>query len=119
MASIGHLSGSTDGKAIQVAATSTAGTAVHTAVAATDQIDSIYLYAVNNHTAAVEIEIEFGDATAATNIVVTIPADSGLFTVLNGVALQNSGAVACFAGTTNVVALFGHVLRSSASEAFN
>ena len=50
MPTIGHLSGSTDGAAIQIAATATAGTTVHTSVAATDQIEMVHLFAANNHT---------------------------------------------------------------------
>jgi hypothetical protein len=59
------LSGSTDGKWIKVVATATAGTAIHTAVAGTTAgtYDEIWLRAQNNHTAAVNLTIEFGWAT--------------------------------------------------------
>lgn len=121
MATIGHLSGSTDGAPIQISATSTPGTTVHTSVSATDQIDMVHLFAVNNHTAAVEIEVEYGNTTAATNIVLTIPSDSGLVRITpeGGLPSQNSDVIAVFAGTTNVIAIFGHVVRSTAAEAFN
>lgn len=121
MATIGHLSGSTDGAPVLIAATSTAGTTVHTGVAATDQIDIVHLFAANNHTAAVAITIEWGTATATSNIVVTVPADSGLLrlTPQEGLPIQNSKTIAIFAGTTNVVAITGKVLRSTVAEAFN
>lgn len=121
MPTIGHLSASTDGDPIQISATATAGTTVHTAVAATDQIDMVHLFLCNNHTASVECEIEWGSTTAATNIVLTIPADSGLVRVTpeGGLPTQNSNTVAVFAGTTNVIAAYGHVVRSTVDEAFN
>ena len=119
MATIGHLSGSTDGQPVLIAATSTAGTTVHTAVAATDQIDMVHLYAINGHSADVTVTVEWGTATATSNIVVDVPADSGLFrlTPEGGLPAQNSNTIAVFAGTTNVVAITGKVVRSTAAEA--
>lgn len=121
MAQIGHLSASTDGAPISITATSTAGTTVHTATSATDQIDMVHLFAANNHTAAVEIEIEHGQTTAGNNIVVSIPEDAGLVRITpeGGLPLQNSKTCAIFAGTTAVIAIYGYVIRSSAVEAFN
>lgn len=120
-ATIGHLSGSTDGLPILVAATGTAGTTIHTAINATDQIDMVHLYAANNHTAAVAITIEWGVATATSNIVVTVPFDQGLLrlTPRGGLPIQNSKVVKIFAATANVIAIEGHVVRSSADQAFN
>lgn len=121
MATVGHLSASTDGQPVQIAAIATAGTTVHTAVAATGQIDMVHLYAVNNHTAAVEIEVEWGQTNAAENIVVSVPNDSGLVRITpeGGLPIQNSNTVAVFAGTTNVIAIYGKVIRSTVDEAFN
>tara|TARA_R110002051_G_scaffold166413_1_gene237231 strand:+ start:244 stop:612 length:369 start_codon:yes stop_codon:yes gene_type:complete len=120
-ATIGHLSGSTDGLPVLVAATGTAGTTIHTAINATDQIDMVHLYAANNHTASIAITIEWGVDTATSNIVVTVPADSGLLrlTPKSGLPLQNSKVVKIFAATTNVIAITGHVVRSTAAQAFN
>jgi hypothetical protein len=106
------LSGSTDGKAIKVAATSTPGTTIHTAVSGTTAgtFDEIWLWAYNSHTAAVVLTIEFGSATAPDdNVVVTIPLKSGWTLVTPGMILQNSLVVKAFAGTTNVVTIQGFV----------
>ena len=121
MATIGHLSGSTDGQPILITATATAGVTVHTAVAATDQIDMVHLYALNGHTASVEVTVEWGTAVSTRNLVLTIPVDSGLtrITPEGGLPLQNSNVVAVFAGTANRVAIMGKVVRSTADEAFN
>lgn len=120
MATVGHLSGSTDGKAIKIAATATPGTTVHTAIAATDQIDRVWIYAVNTSTSPVKITLEWGEATAPDgNIEYTVPAESGAYLLTDGFPLQNGLVVKAFAGTTNVLTVHGYVVRSSAAEAFN
>lgn len=106
------LSGSTDGKAIKIAATSTAGTAIHTAVAGTTAgtFDEIWLWAYNGHTAAVELTVEFGGADAPDqNIKVSLAAKSGLIPITPGLILQNGATVKAFAGTTNVITVIGFV----------
>lgn len=106
------LSGSTDGKAIKIAATSTPGTAIHTAVAGTTAgtFDEIWLWAFNSHTADVVLTIEFGGADAPDqNIVVTIPFKAGLVPVVPGFILQNEATVKAFAETTNVITVSGFV----------
>jgi hypothetical protein len=106
------LSGSTDGLAIKVAATGTAGTTIHTAVAGTTAgtFDEIWLYAYNGHTAAVVLTIEFGGAGVPDqNIVITVAAKTGLLLVVPGLILQNGLVVKAFAGTTNVITLTGYV----------
>jgi len=106
------LSGSTDGKAILVAATATAGTTIHTAVAGTTAgiFDEIWLYAVNAHSAEIKLTIEWGEATEPTgNIELTIPNESGLVLVIPGLILQNGMVVKAFAGTANEVMIHGYV----------
>ena len=106
------LSGSTDGKAILVVATATAGTTIHTAVAGTTAgtFDEIWLYAVNAHSAAIKLTLEWGEATEPTgNIELTIPSESGLVLVIPGLILQNGMVVKAFAGTANEVMIHGYV----------
>jgi len=106
------LSGSTDGKAIKIAATSTPGTAIHTAVAGTTAgtFDEIWLWAFNSHTADVVLTIEFGGADVPDqNIIVTIPFKAGLVPVVPGLILQNGATVKAFAATTNVITITGFV----------
>lgn len=106
------LSGSTNGKAILVAATATPGTTIHTAVAGTSSLDEIWLYAVNSSTSNVKLTIEWGEATAPNgNIEVTIPGESGLILVVPGLLLQNSLVVKAFANTANVICIHGYVNR--------
>ena len=106
------LSGSTDGKAIKIAATATAGTAIHTAVAGTTAgtYDEVWLFAFNSHTAAVTLTIEIGGVTVPDNtIVCTLASKSGLQLILPGLILQNAKTVAAFASTTNVITVTGWV----------
>ena len=106
------LSGSTDGRGVKVAATATAGTLIHTAVAGTtaNTFDEIWLWAVNSDTTARKLTIEFGGTTAPDDLIeVTIPPESGLFQVVPGLALQNGAVVRAFAATANVVMIHGFV----------
>ena len=107
------LSGSTQGKAIKVAATSTAGTTIHTAVSGTSSLDEVWLYAHNSSAASVKLTLEWGEATAPDgNIEINIGAEgTGLVLVAPGLLLQNSLVVKAFAGTANVITLTGYVNR--------
>lgn len=112
-----NLSSSVDGAAIKVVATSTPGTAVHTATSsatpgAGGTWDEIWIWCYNSHSAAVVLTIEFGGATAPDqNIKLTIPLQSGVLLVVPGLILQNSATVKAFAGTTNVLTVMGFVNR--------
>ena len=109
------LSGSTNGKAIKVVATATAGTTIHTAVSGTASLDEIWLYAHNSSASAVKLTLEWGEATAPDgNIEINIGAEgTGLVLVAPGLLLQNSLVVKAFAGTANVITLTGYVNRIS------
>ena len=107
------LSGSTNGKAIKVAATATAGTTIHTAVSGTSSIDEVWLYAHNTSASTVKLTLEWGEATAPDgNIEINIGAEgTGLVLVAPGIPLQNSLVVKAFAATANVINIFGYVNR--------
>ena len=107
------LSGSTDGKAIKLTGTDSAGAVtVHTAVAGTTvgTFDEIWLYANNTSASAVKLTVEWGTATDADgNIELTIAAESGLVLVIPGLILQNAMVVEAFAATGDVILLTGFV----------
>ena len=109
------LSGSTQGKAIKVVATATAGTTIHTAVSGTASLDEVWLYAHNSSASTVKLTLEWGEATAPDgNIEINIGAEgAGLVLVAPGILLQNSLIIKAFAGTANVVTLTGYVNRIS------
>lgn len=106
------LSGSTNGKAIKVVQTATAGDTIHTAVAGTTPgtFDEIWLWAYNGDTVARILTIEFGGATVPDqNIVVTLAAKSGLIPIVPGLILQNGMVVKAFASAANVITIIGFV----------
>lgn len=109
------LSGSTNGRGVQVAATATPGTVIHTAVSGTTNFDEVWLYAENSSVNAVALTVEFGGTNATSDTIeITIAGKSGLVLVCPGLFLNNGLIVRAFAGTTNVLSMFGYVNRVSA-----
>ena len=104
------LSGSTNGRQVNVTATATPGTLVHTASATA--LDEIWLWVTNTDTTARKITIEYGGVSSPTDISeVTVPAESGLMLVIPGLLLTNSLVVRVFAATTGVINFVGYVNR--------
>ncbi len=104
------LSGSTNGRNIKVAATSTPGTTIHTFVSGTSNKDEIFLWACNSDTTARKLTIEFGGTTSPDDLIeITIPAESGWVLVVPGMLGQNSNVVKAFAASANVVLINGYV----------
>lgn len=94
------LSGSTDGKQINITTTATAGTLIHTAITGTTDYDEIYIYANNISTTDQKITIEWGGVTTADQKIVNIPNQSGDVLIVDGLPLQNGQVVRIFSGTT-------------------
>lgn len=108
------LSGSTQGQPIKVAATSTPGTTIHTAVAGTTSFDEIYAWVTNTDTVTRMLTIEYGGTTDPDNLIckaVSIPASSQPIPILTGQVLQNALVVKAFADSANKLLLTGYVNR--------
>lgn len=110
------LSGSTNGRGIKVAATGSTGTTIHATGTSASILDEVWLYAVNADTAAIVLTVQFGGTTATDDdIIVSIPAQSGLTLVVPGLILSGTGAAAstvyAYAGTANKVVVTGYVNR--------
>tara|TARA_Y100000817_G_scaffold300540_1_gene279662 strand:- start:27 stop:380 length:354 start_codon:yes stop_codon:yes gene_type:complete len=109
------LSGGTNGKNIEVAATSSAGTTIHTAVAGTSDMDEIWLYACNTDSSDRKLTIEYGGTTSSDDLTeITIEAEAGWVLVCPGLLLQNGLIVKAFAASANVVNINGFVNRITA-----
>jgi len=109
------LSGSTTGQMIAVAATSSAGTTIHTAVAGTTNWDEIWIYANNIDSTDRVLTIEWGNTSAAGgHIEYTVAAEAGLALIIPGLLLQNGLIVKAFCPTTNVINLSGYVNKITA-----
>jgi hypothetical protein len=99
---------------IQVAATSSTGTLVHTAVSGTADIDEIILYAVNTSSSDVLLTVEYGGTGTANEVKFTIPGQVGLVDLGAKFVLQNGLVLRAYAGTTNVINVGGYVHRITA-----
>lgn len=111
------LSSSTNGRAIQVSATASPGTTVHTGSTNTAVTDEVWLYAVNSGTADVKLTVEWGGTTAPTDhIEITVPGESGLVPIAPGLLVIGAATalvVRAFAATGSVINIFGYVNRIS------
>ena len=104
-----------DGRNVKVAATATAGTLIHTAVAGTSDLDEIWLYACNTDSTDRKLTIEYGGVAAPDDLTeITITAEAGWVLVCPGTLLQNGLIVRAFAAAANVVNINGFVNRITA-----
>lgn len=110
------LSGSTNGRAIAVAATATPGTMVHTAQSGTTGFDEVYIWASNVSGSSATLTIEWGGVGAPGDHIVSsysIPANSPPIPIVTGQVLQNGLSVRAFSGTASALNLTGFVNRIS------
>ena len=106
-----QLSGSTDGKPIQITSTSGTGQTIHTAHATA--LDELFILACNNHTSAVVLTLQIGGTTSDKIIKISLNSQEGLVIIIPGLSLSNSVVVTAIADTTAVVNIMGHVLRAA------
>jgi len=105
------LSGSTNGRPINVDAYGSSVT-IHTVDSSA--IDEVWLYAVNTGSSAVTLTIEFGGTDNPEDyIIATLQSQSGLSQIIPGVPLNGSVVVKAFASSANVVNIVGWVNRIS------
>jgi len=106
------LSASVNGKQIKIGAVGTPGTLIHTAVAGTVDMDEIWLYVTNNHTAALALALEWGGVASPDDLIqMSVPSKTGLFLIVPGFILNNGLLVRAFAQTTNLLSISGWVNR--------
>ena len=107
------LSGSTDGRAIKVAATATAGTLIHTGSATAATLDEIWLYAMNTDTSAGKLTLEWGGVSSPDDLIeLSVANESGLVLIAPGLLIKGNGTpliVRAFAATANVITIHGYV----------
>lgn len=112
------LSGSTDGKAIKVAATASSGTTIHTGSSTSTTYDEVWMYVQNTSASAVKLTVQWGGTTSPDDdIEVTVAAEAGLMLLIPGLILKGNATplvVRAFAATTNVLTIVGYVNRITA-----
>ena len=103
------LSNSTAGLPISVTATSTPGTALHTA--GLTGYDAIWLWASNVTDNDVALTVEWGAAGVASQLVnlLMIPKNSPPIPVATGQRLTSGRTVKAFCGTAGAINITGHV----------
>lgn len=108
------LSGSTDGRGIKVAATSSPGTTIHTGSATPTHFHKVWLYAVNTDSVARTITVQWGGTTSPDDsISVTLaPSSVGPVLIAPGFIIKGNATplvVKAFCATANVVVIHGEV----------
>jgi hypothetical protein len=109
------LSGSgdatTDGRHVDIAATATPGTLLHTASIGTDYWDIITIELANRDTVQRTVTIEWGGTTAADQLVYTLPAGLGAVVAIDRRRLRDSHVVRAFSDSANKVSAYIEVDR--------
>ena len=114
------LSGSTNGKAIKLTDTASsvntdAGYLIHTAVAGTNDMDEIWLWAMNTDGSARKLTVEFGGVGSPDDLIeIELSSEAGLVQIVPGLLLQNGLHVKAFDAAANVVTIYGFVNRITA-----
>ena len=112
------LSSSTDGRAIVVAATATAGTTIHTGSSTATTYDEVWLYAQNTSTSAVKLTIEWGGTTSPNDLIeLTVQPEAGLVTVAPGLLIKGNATplvIRAFAAVAGVITIHGFVNQITA-----
>lgn len=112
------LSGSTDGRAIKVAATATPGTTLHTGSSTATTYDEVWLYAQNTSASAVKLTVEWGGTTSPDDLIeVTIQPEAGLVAIAPGLLIKGNATplvIKAFAGTADVITIHGFVNQITA-----
>ena len=107
------MSGSTDGRAVKITQTATAGDIMHTAHATS--LDELWLWLVNSSASPVKATIEFGGVTSPDDLIEkTIAAEVGPVLIIPGLLVTGSVIVRAFAASANVVMGVGYVNRHTA-----
>lgn len=109
------LSGSTNGRPVEIIATSSPGTTVHTVQAtATGAREMAYLWAVCSAATDMLLNLECGGTATTDLLEMSITARDGPILVCPGVALTaTSSIIRAYATATGGLAIIGYVNRSA------
>lgn len=111
------LSGSTNGKPIKIAATTSAGTLIHATTTTSTTLDEVYLYVYNENSVSVNMYLQWGGTTADETSTFSIPPQSGRYLLVAGERLGNSGSaleIRAYASVANKLYVTGNVNRITA-----
>lgn len=108
------LSGSTNGRPIKIATTSSPGTMIHTGSSTNGDLHEIWLWVANSDLSNnKKITIEFGGTTSPDDLIeYYLPPESGLHLIVPGLILNGNATplvVRAFAESANIVTACGYV----------
>ena len=113
------LSESTDGRGVAVAATSSAGTTIHTGPSDAGIRDEIWLWASNFNTSAETLVLQWGGVTAIGDHFITVIQPNETVLVAPGWIIKGNAGTAlivkAYSTTTNKVNIAGYVNRIDAT----
>jgi hypothetical protein len=109
------LSGSANGRPIQILQVSTPGNILHTTGVTTTTVDEVWIYATNNDAVTRNLTIEWGTTGAPSEIIVSIPSKSGLSIIIPGIALTGTGVagnvIRAYASVSSFINVVGYINR--------
>lgn len=108
-----HLSGSTNGRPIQITGINTAAAVtIHTATATATEVDKVWCWVTNTSANEVTVTFEFGTPGAANEIHFQVPANDTILAI-GGAAIGGAAGqlIEAYAGVINVLNVFGHIER--------
>jgi hypothetical protein len=108
------LSGSTNGRPIQVNAVTSPGTTIHTVSTATGAVEDVFLDAYNTATTDRLLVVELGSTATTSHLYALIPRQAGPYRMVAGSRLQGATgqSIAAFATATGALIVVGGVNRS-------
>lgn len=107
----GPLSGSTAGKLIKIAATSSPGTTIHTTNATNPE--KLWFKATNKHSSAVTVTIQWGGTSADDEWSFLLDPVTSPIEIVAGDVLGASSTVKVYASVTNVIFVLGEAIEIS------
>ena len=110
------LSGTTNGRTLNVTATAGGASSqtIHTAVTGTSSWDEIYIWASNASAVVATLTIEWGGTSDPNDLIckaLSIPANSPPIPGVTGEVLQNGILCKVFSGTSGVINITGYINR--------
>jgi len=106
------LSGSTDGKAINITATSSPGTTIHTGSSTAADLHEVWLYAINYGTSSQWITVQWGGTASADSYTTLVDPTVGMVLIAPGLVIKGNATpnvIRAFATLTNSIAVIGYV----------
>ena len=109
------LSASTDGRPIEVATNSSAGTTIHTGPSVAADFDEIWLWATNNNTTAETLVLQWGGTTSTDDNMLSVIQPNETVLVSPGWIIKGNASTAlivkAYSTTANKVSIIGYVNR--------